>query len=145
MLAWPEKSTAIPGVCITFMYIYPTKYSRSRQSAPCLTPCGRPLLRDTAHRDHHTKQSNVYDPRSNIETHRHTFLLPAISILTELSSDSPSKSELIPDGPSSRRIKCRGKIRFSSLSSQTLPDCRGPVEDQVLYNVTNFQARQTKT
>ena len=48
------------------------------------------------------------------------------STLVELSSDSPSKSEPIPDGPSSRCVKCLGKIRFSSLSSQTLPDCRGP-------------------
>ena len=44
----------------------------------------------------------------------------------ELSSDSPSKSEPIPDCPSSRCVKCFGKIRFSSLSSQTLPVCRGP-------------------
>ena len=45
---------------------------------------------------------------------------------SELSSDSPSKSEPIPDGPSSRCVKRRGEIKFSPLSSQTLPDCRGP-------------------
>ena len=48
---------------------------------------------------------------------------PATSI--ELSSDSPSKSEPIPDCPSSRCVKCWGKIRFSSLSSQSLADDRG--------------------
>ncbi len=45
------------------------------------------------------------------------FLGVTTQCMYELSSDSPSKSEPIPDGPSSRRIKCLGKIRFSSLSS----------------------------